>query len=64
MVREDFGQVPIVNEFQEVFPEELSVIPPNRDVEFSIDVTSETAPISSASYKTAPIELRELKAQL
>lgn len=64
MVREDIGKVPVVNEFPEVFLEELSRILPNKDVEFSIDVTSGTAPISSAPCTMAPVELKELKAKL
>ncbi|KAA3461577.1 polyprotein [Gossypium australe] len=64
MVREDFGQLPIVIEFPDVFLEELPGIPPNRDVEHSIDVALGTALISSTSYRMAPIELKELKAKL
>ncbi|XP_074271568.1 uncharacterized protein LOC141595500 [Silene latifolia] len=37
--------IPVVREFPEVFPEELPGIPPERDVEFSIDLVSGTAPI-------------------
>ncbi|KAA3470170.1 reverse transcriptase [Gossypium australe] len=49
------GTVPIVNEFPNVFSEELSRILPNRDMEFSIDVTSGTT-ISSATYRMAPVD--------
>lgn len=45
MVREDFRQVPVVNEFPNVLLEELRRTPPNRYVEFSIDIASGIAPI-------------------
>ncbi|XP_017621203.1 uncharacterized protein LOC108465378 [Gossypium arboreum] len=51
MVKEDFKQVPVVNEFPNVIPEELLGILPNRDVEFSVDVAPGTTPILSAPYK-------------
>ena len=54
----------IVQEFPDVFPEELSGIPPESDVEFSIDLVPSTAPISKAPYRMAPLELQELKTQL
>ncbi|XP_052484808.1 uncharacterized protein LOC128039916 [Gossypium raimondii] len=57
-------QVPNLNEFPNVFLEELLGIPPNKDVEFSIDVVSRTASISSAPYRMAPVELKELKTKL
>ncbi|TYK08793.1 retrotransposon protein, putative, Ty3-gypsy subclass [Cucumis melo var. makuwa] len=56
--------IPVVREFPDVFPEELSGLPPDREIEFSIDLVSGTAPISQAPYRMAPIELRELKSQL
>lgn len=57
-------QVPIVNEFPEVFPEELPGIPPEREIEFCIDLLPGTQPISIPPYRMAPIELKELKGQL
>ncbi|KAA3488253.1 DNA/RNA polymerases superfamily protein [Gossypium australe] len=50
--------VSIVNEFPDIFPEELSGILPNRDVEFFTIVTSRIAPISSAPYRVAQVELK------
>ncbi len=44
--------------------EELSGFPPEREVEFAIEVMLGTAPISIAPYRMAPTELRELKVQL
>ena len=51
-------------EFLDVFPEELPGLPPHREIEFCIDVVSDTAPISMPPYRMAPAELRELKEQL
>ncbi|KAG8471689.1 hypothetical protein CXB51_036643 [Gossypium anomalum] len=57
-------QLPVVNEFTGVFPEELPGLPPDREVEFVIDVISGTTPISITPYRMAPAELKELKTQL
>ncbi|XP_050908123.1 uncharacterized protein LOC127121720 [Lathyrus oleraceus] len=57
-------QIPIVCEFLEVFPEDITSLPPEREVEFSIDLIPGTAPISVSPYCMAPLELRELKDQL
>lgn len=54
----------VVNEFPDVFPDELPGLPPEREIEFSIDVLPDTQPISIPPYRMAPAELQELKAQL
>ncbi|KAH9751681.1 Endonuclease [Citrus sinensis] len=54
----------VVKEFPNVFPDELPMMPPNREAEFSINLVSETSPISMAPYRMAPVELKELKVQL
>ncbi|KAL4016686.1 hypothetical protein IC575_024343 [Cucumis melo] len=56
--------IPVVREFPDVFPEELSGVSPDREIEFSIDLVLGMAPISQARYRMAPMELRELKSQL
>ncbi|KAH0695863.1 hypothetical protein KY289_013345 [Solanum tuberosum] len=56
--------VPIVREFSEVFPNELPRIPPEREIDFGIDLLPDTQPISIPPYWIAPAELRKLKAQL
>ena len=56
--------VPIVRDFLEVFPEELPGLPPDREIEFVIELLSGTAPISKAPYRMAPAELKELRKQL
>ncbi|XP_057506554.1 uncharacterized protein LOC130789763 [Actinidia eriantha] len=59
------GELPlIVSEFPDVFPEDLYGLPPEREVEFSIELLPGTAPISMPPYRFAPAELRELKIQL
>jgi hypothetical protein len=58
------SEVPVVCEFQDVFPEDLPGLPPDREVEFTVELEPGTAPISVAPYRMAPLELRELKDQL
>ena len=53
-----------VNEFPEVFPDDLSGLPPIRQVEFSIELIPGAKPIARAPYRLAPTEMRELMAQL
>jgi hypothetical protein len=53
--------VPIVNEYPDVFPEELPGMPPNRDVEFVIDLLPDTGPIAKRPYRMLVDELEELK---
>ncbi|XP_050875244.1 uncharacterized protein LOC127078868 [Lathyrus oleraceus] len=57
-------QILVVCEFQEVFPEDVTSLPPEREVELSIDLILGTTPISISPYRMAPLELRELKNQL
>jgi len=56
--------IPVVCEFPDVFPEELPGLPPDRDVEFAIELMPGTAPISRRPYRMPPNELAELKVQL
>ncbi|KAA3470734.1 DNA/RNA polymerases superfamily protein [Gossypium australe] len=55
---------PVVCEYLDVFLEELPRLTPIREVEFAIELVLGTSPISIAPYRMAPIELKELKAQL
>ncbi|WVZ84276.1 hypothetical protein U9M48_031326 [Paspalum notatum var. saurae] len=57
-------KIPVVSEFSDVFPEELPGLPPDRDVEFAIELVPGTAPVSWRPYRMAPDELKELKVQL
>ena len=56
--------IPIVQEFTDVFPEELPGIVPDREIEFTIELVPGASPISIAPYRMAPAELLELKIQL
>ncbi|XP_070050781.1 uncharacterized protein [Nicotiana tomentosiformis] len=56
--------VPIVNEFPDVFLDELPGIPPDREIDFGIDMVPDTHPISIPLYRMAPAELKEIKEQL
>jgi hypothetical protein len=51
----------VVEEFMDVFPEELPEMPPEREVEFYIDLIPGTAPIAKRPYRMAPTELAELQ---
>ena len=57
-------EIPVVREFPDVFPDDIAGLPPEREVEFTIDLIPGTEPISIPPYRMAPAELRELKAQL
>ena len=46
------------------FPDDIAGLPPEREVEFTIDLIPGTEPISIPPYRMAPTELRELKAKL
>jgi hypothetical protein len=63
IVRE-IQDIPVVCEFPDVFPKDLPGLPPERDVEFVIELKPGRAPISRRSYRMPPNELAELKTQL
>ncbi|GJR41757.1 putative reverse transcriptase domain-containing protein [Tanacetum coccineum] len=53
-----------LEDFPEVFPEELPGLPPPRQVEFRIDLIPGAAPVARAPYRLAPSEMKELSKQL
>jgi hypothetical protein len=57
-------EIPMVREFLDVFPDDLPGMPPERDIEFKIELQPGTTPISRAPYKMSREELAELKIQL
>jgi hypothetical protein len=57
-------EIPVVCEYPDVFPDELPGMPPDRDVEFVIELQPSTAPISKRPYRMPPKKLAELKNQL
>jgi hypothetical protein len=54
-------EVPVVNQFPDVFPKELPGLPPDRDIEFVIKLKPGTGPIYKTPYRMATLELVELK---
>jgi hypothetical protein len=54
---QEIRDIPVVCEFPDVFPEDLPGLPPERDVEFVIELKPGTAPISRRSYRMPPNEL-------
>ena len=54
----------MVKDFLDVFPEKLLGLPPEREVDMSIEILLGTTPNSRAPYRMAPTELKELKTQL
>ena len=53
----EIRDIPVVCEFPDVFPEDLPGLPPDRDVQFGIDLKPGTAPISRRAYRMPPKEL-------
>ncbi|XP_077222089.1 uncharacterized protein LOC143855926 [Tasmannia lanceolata] len=52
--------IPIVREYPDVFLENLPGLPPDREIEITIDLVHGTGPVSKAPYRMAPAELKEL----
>ncbi|WVZ97649.1 hypothetical protein U9M48_043165 [Paspalum notatum var. saurae] len=64
LVTKTIDEVPVVCEYPDVFPDELPGLPPERAVEFAIDLVPGTAPIAKAPYRMSGKEYDELKRQL
>ena len=62
-VSPDLASIPVVCEFLDVFPKDLLGLPPDRDVEFAIELEPSTAPILWCPYRIAPKKLAEMKKQ-
>jgi hypothetical protein len=60
---QNLEDIPVACEFPDVFLEDLPGMPPDRDIEFVIELQPSTAPISRRPYKMTPKELAELKVQ-
>ena len=62
---QELGLPRVVCEYEDVFLDELSGLPPHRDVDFIIELHLSTSPISMTTpHRMAPTELQELKVQL
>lgn len=58
------SELSVVYEFPEVFPEDIGDLPPEREVEFAIDLVPGTSPMSMDPYRMSASNLDELKKQL
>jgi len=54
----------VVQEFMDVFHDEISGLPPKREIEFAIDLIPGAGLVSISPYRMTPTELAELKKQL
>ena len=54
----------VVDEFPDVFPDDLLGMPPDRDIEFIIELLPGTTPIAKRPYRMGVNELEELKKQI
>ena len=57
------AQIPVVRDFEDVF-QDISGLPPSREIDFCIDLVPGTIPISKTPYRMAPTEMQELKKQV
>jgi hypothetical protein len=64
MIESPVEKIPVVCDYPDVFPDELPGMPPDRNIEFAIELQPGTAPISKRPYRMPPAELAELKKQL
>ena len=62
--RPDLDLPRVVCEYVDVFPGELPGLPPQRVVDFGIELHPGTSPISMIPHRMAPVELQELRVQL
>ncbi|GJW85510.1 putative reverse transcriptase domain-containing protein [Tanacetum coccineum] len=60
----ELGDIPIVRYFVGVFPEDLSGLPPQRQVEFRIDLVPGAMSVAKSPYRLAPSKMQELSGQL
>ncbi|GKA53300.1 putative reverse transcriptase domain-containing protein, partial [Tanacetum coccineum] len=58
------SDISVVQDFVDVFPEDLSGLPPQRQVEFRIDLVPGATPVVKSPYRLAPSEMQELYGQL
>ncbi|GKC02701.1 putative reverse transcriptase domain-containing protein, partial [Tanacetum coccineum] len=59
-----FDDIRVVRDFPEVFPDDLSGLPPVREIEFRIDLIPGASPVVKSPYRLAPSEMLELSNQL
>ena len=54
----------MLQEFRDVFPDEIPGLLPKRDIDFTIELVSRVAPVSKTPYRMSTPEMLELKMQL
>ncbi|GJR11895.1 putative reverse transcriptase domain-containing protein [Tanacetum coccineum] len=54
----------VIRNFSEVFPNDLSGLPPSREIKFQIDLVHGATPAARSPYRLAPFEMEELSSQL
>ncbi|GJZ57196.1 putative reverse transcriptase domain-containing protein [Tanacetum coccineum] len=57
-------EIVVVSDFSEVFSDDLSGLPPIREIEFRIELIPRATPIAKSPYRLSPSELEELSGQL
>ena len=62
--RPDLDLPRVLCEYVDVFPDELHGLPPQRVIDFGIELHPSTSPISMTLHRMAPVELQELRVQL
>ena len=62
--RPSVSDIPTVSDFSDMFPEQLLGLPPQREIEFAIDIVPGATPTSITPYQMDPFELKELILQL
>ena len=63
-MRPDLDLPRVVCEYEDVFPDELPGLPPQRVVDFGIELHPGNSPFSMTPHRMAPVELQELRVQL
>jgi hypothetical protein len=64
LIESPVERIPVLCEYPDVFLDELPGMPPDRDIEFAIELQPGTPPISKRPYRMPPAELEKLKKQL
>jgi hypothetical protein len=64
VVANSLDEIHVVHEYMDVFSDDLSGMPPDRAIEFKIELRPGTAPVSKRPYPMAQNEMTELKTQL
>ncbi|GKG27298.1 hypothetical protein Tco_0403001, partial [Tanacetum coccineum] len=57
-------EIVVVRDFPEVFPNDLSGLPPIQKIKYRIELTPRATPVAKSPYRLAPYELEELSRQL